>query len=173
MSSPSALDISERLYKRTRRIAPHTARLLPSCPASAELLFQQGAHGTRHRLTTFCLMAIKRLTRIFTTAGGPTHGAPKMSGGRSSPRLCFSLSWLASFSTAASTCRSSPCPKVEGAEEHELKSNLAFYEGVRQGPSTRPPAARSSGLTYRRLPSANDKCLLNGFLNVGNKLLVA
>ncbi len=30
-----------------------------------------------------------------------------------------------------------------------------------------------SGLTYRRLPGANDKCLLNSFLNVGNKLLVA
>jgi hypothetical protein len=32
---------------------------------------------------------------------------------------------------------------------------------------------QSSGLTYRRLPSANYKCLLNSFLNVGNKLLVA
>jgi hypothetical protein len=32
---------------------------------------------------------------------------------------------------------------------------------------------QSSGLTYRRLPSANYKCLLYSFLNVGNKLLVA
>jgi len=32
---------------------------------------------------------------------------------------------------------------------------------------------QSSGLTYRRLPSANDKCLFNTFLNVGNKFLVA
>jgi hypothetical protein len=32
---------------------------------------------------------------------------------------------------------------------------------------------QSSGPAYRRLPSANGKCLLNSFLNVGNKLLVA
>jgi hypothetical protein len=32
---------------------------------------------------------------------------------------------------------------------------------------------QSSGLTSRRLPSANDKRLLNSFPNVGNKLLVA
>jgi hypothetical protein len=31
----------------------------------------------------------------------------------------------------------------------------------------------SSALIYRRLPSANDKCLLNSFLNVGDKLFVA
>jgi hypothetical protein len=34
-------------------------------------------------------------------------------------------------------------------------------------------AARPSDLTFRRLPSANDKRLLNSFLNVGNKLVVA
>jgi hypothetical protein len=32
---------------------------------------------------------------------------------------------------------------------------------------------QSSGPAHRRLPSANGKCLLNSFLNVGNKLLVA
>jgi hypothetical protein len=35
-------------------------------------------------------------------------------------------------------------------------------------------SARSlKGPTYRRLPGANDKCLLKSFLNVGNKFLVA
>ncbi len=29
-----------------------------------------------------------------TTAGGPTHGGAKMTGGRSPPQFCFSLSWL-------------------------------------------------------------------------------
>jgi hypothetical protein len=31
----------------------------------------------------------------------------------------------------------------------------------------------ASGFTHRRFPGANDKCLFNSFLKVGNKLLVA
>ncbi len=41
---------------------------------------------------------------------------------------------------------------------------------LRAGTSTSPTA---SGLTYRRFSSANNKCLFNSFLKVGNKLLVA
>jgi len=36
-----------------------------------------------------------------TTAGGPTHGGARMTGDRSPPQLCFSLSWQDSSSTAA------------------------------------------------------------------------
>ena len=38
---------------------------------------------------------------LVTIVGGPTHGGAKMTGGRSPPQLCFSLSWLDSSSTAA------------------------------------------------------------------------
>jgi hypothetical protein len=41
-----------------------------------------------------------------TIADGPTHGAPKMTGGLSSPQLSFSSSWLHSSSTAAPIFRS-------------------------------------------------------------------
>jgi len=37
----------------------------------------------------------------------------------------------------------------------------------------RQAVATSPSLTYRRFPSANDKCLFNSFLKIGNKLLVA
>ena len=36
-----------------------------------------------------------------TTAGGPTHGGARMTGDRSPPQLCFSLSWQDSSFTAA------------------------------------------------------------------------
>ena len=51
-----------------------------------------------------------------------------------------------------------------------------FYEPIFQGWPGRQANATSptaSGLTYRRFLSADDKCLFNSFLKVGNKLLVA
>ena len=44
-----------------------------------------------------------------TTAGGPTHGGAKMTGDRSPPQLCFSLSWQDSSSTAAALTFRSLC----------------------------------------------------------------
>jgi hypothetical protein len=47
------------------------------------------------------------------------------------------------------------------------------YERILRDAGRQPKTvARPSGLTYRRLPSANDKCLLNSFLNVGNNSLL-
>ncbi len=58
--------------------------------------------------------------------------------------------------------------------ERDFKDALS-PAALNKPPILRPhfQARQSSGLTSRRLPSANDKCLFNSFLNVENKLLVA
>ena len=66
-----------------------------------------------------------------------------------------------------SPCSSRP-PAVANASDGSM--NEISRTPCRQQHST---SRQSSGLTSRRLPSANDKCLFNSFLNVENKLLVA
>src|SRR5215831_6921560 len=71
------------------------------------------AGGTRQNSTRLLyrryIEILKAEVGPATTAGGPTHGAAKMTGGRSPPQLYFSLSWQDLSSTAAAFTFRSLC----------------------------------------------------------------
>jgi hypothetical protein len=91
---------------------------------------------------------------------------------------------MVAYSITSSAVASSDCgmvpkgekrpPYVIGVAMCGRERDRWVYERILRNVCRQPQqAARPSGLTYRRLPSTNDKCLLNSFLNVGNILLVA
>ena len=71
-----------------------------------------------------------------TTAGGPTHGGAKMTGGRSPPQLCFSLSWQDSSSTAAALTFRSLCGeglRAAPSSEHMTSARSLFSSKANDG----------------------------------------
>ena len=93
-----------------------------------------------------------------TTAGGPTHGGAKMTGGRSPPQLCFSLFWLESSSTAAALARRSLCsaPFEPPLLMHRTRRKQPGWSGTQWRRSSL--ASFEIGLRFRSLNFLDSDC---------------
>jgi hypothetical protein len=99
-------ETSSKLTPPTLGECHHSGLVEPAPRAMVRATYRRPHSELGIRSTRFGYREIKRGVRTWhhvTTAGGPIPGAPKMSGGRSPPQFCFSLSWPDSSCMAAST----------------------------------------------------------------------